>query len=76
VGFVADKVALGQIFSCQFHFTGAPLHGKTKKLIISITWLHNKPQGCGASVGSVAGPITTKKNPSKVTRNPKTCTAF
>jgi hypothetical protein len=23
--------------------------------------LHNKPQGCGASVASVAGPFTTKK---------------
>jgi hypothetical protein len=40
VGFVVDKVTLGQVFSlstsvfpCQFHSTGAPLHGKTKKLI-------------------------------------------
>jgi hypothetical protein len=23
--------------------------------------LHNKPQGCGASVASAAGPFTTKK---------------
>jgi hypothetical protein len=36
VGFVVDKVALGQgilpstsVFPCQFHSTGAPLHGKT-----------------------------------------------
>jgi hypothetical protein len=50
VGFVVDKVALGQVFSpstsgfpCQFHSTGAPLLGKTKKLIIFITGLHNKP---------------------------------
>jgi hypothetical protein len=37
MGFVVDKVALEQVFSpstslfpCQFHSTGAPLHGKTK----------------------------------------------
>jgi hypothetical protein len=35
------------VFPCQLHSTGAPFH--------------NKPQGCGASVASVAGPITTKK---------------
>jgi hypothetical protein len=39
VGFVVDKVALGQVFprvlrfSCQFHSTGAPLQGKTKNKI-------------------------------------------
>jgi hypothetical protein len=32
-----------------------------KKLIIFITGLHNKPQGCGASVASAAGPFTTKE---------------
>jgi hypothetical protein len=32
-----------------------------KKLIIFITGLHNKPQGCGASVASAAGPFTTQK---------------
>jgi hypothetical protein len=49
VGFLVDKVALGQVFPpkylvfpCQFHSTGAPLQGKTKKLIIFITGLHNK----------------------------------
>jgi hypothetical protein len=63
VGFVVDEMALRQVFPCQFHSTGAPLHGKTKKkkLIIFITGLHNKPQGCGASVASAAGPFTTKK---------------
>jgi hypothetical protein len=35
------------VFPCQFHSTGAPLQGKTKKLIIFIAGLHNKPQGCG-----------------------------
>jgi hypothetical protein len=47
------KVALRQVFfpeyfvfPCQFQSTAAPLHGK--------------PQGCGASVASAAGPFTTK----------------
>jgi hypothetical protein len=67
VGFVVDKVALGQVFprvlrfSRQFHSIGAPLLGKTKKTIIFITGLHNKPEGCGASVASTAG-FFTKKN--------------
>jgi hypothetical protein len=43
------------VFPCQFHSTGAPLHVKTKKLTIFITELHNKPEGCGASVASAAG---------------------
>jgi hypothetical protein len=34
---------------------------KRKKLIIFITGLHNKPQGCGASVASAAGPFTTEQ---------------
>jgi hypothetical protein len=50
-------------FPCQFHSTGAPLLGKGQKIIIIIfiTGLHNKPQGCGASVASAAGPFTTKR---------------
>jgi hypothetical protein len=65
VGFVMEKVALVQVlsmssFPCQFHFTGAPLHGKTKTLIIFITDLHNKPQGCGASVAFDAGHLSKK----------------
>jgi hypothetical protein len=40
------------VFPCKFHSTITPLDGKTKKLIIFITGLHNKPQGrsigCGA----------------------------
>jgi hypothetical protein len=48
------------VFPCQFHSNGAPLHGKTKNLIIFITGLHNKPQGCGASVASAAGPSQKK----------------
>jgi hypothetical protein len=50
------------VFPCHFHFTGPQLLGKMKKkLIIFITGLHNKPQGCGASVASAAGPVTTRK---------------
>jgi hypothetical protein len=43
VGFVVDKVALGQgfspsssVFPCQFHSTSAPLLGKGQKIIIII----------------------------------------
>jgi hypothetical protein len=52
------------VFPCQFHSTGAPLLGKGQKIIIIIinfifiTGLHNKPQGCSASVASAAGPFT------------------
>ena len=51
------------VLPCQFYSTGAPLYGKTKqkKLIIFFTGLHNKPQGCGVSIASAAGPFTTKK---------------
>jgi hypothetical protein len=38
-----------------------------KKLIIFITGLHNKPEGCGASVASAAGPFNQKKIPFSVT---------
>jgi hypothetical protein len=48
------------VFPCQFHSTGAPLHEKNEKKLILffITGLHNKPQCCGASVASAAGPFT------------------
>jgi hypothetical protein len=59
-----------RFFSCQFHSTGALLLGKGQKIkiiiIIVITGLHKKPQSCGASVASGAGPDTTKKK--KATR--------
>jgi hypothetical protein len=68
VGFVVDKVALGQVFPRVLLFSPVSfippvLHykGKRKKLIIFITGLHNKPQGFGASVASAAGPFPTKK---------------
>jgi hypothetical protein len=65
VGFVVDKVALGQALprvlrSSPANFTPPVLRvtRKNEKLIIFITGLHNKPQGCGASVASAAGPGT------------------
>jgi hypothetical protein len=45
------------VFPCQFHSTGAPLHGRKEKLIIFITRSHSKLQGCGASVASAAGSL-------------------
>jgi hypothetical protein len=72
VGFVMDKVALGQVFlrvvgfplSVSFHRCSI-IRKNEKKLIIFITGLHNKPQGCGASVAAAAGPYTEKKNSTK-----------
>jgi hypothetical protein len=68
VGFVVDKVALGQVFPrilrfSPVNFIPPVLHYKEKQkiLIICITGLHNKPQGCGASVASAAGPFIQKK---------------
>jgi hypothetical protein len=72
VGFVVDKVALGQVFSPEyfgFHLSiSFHLCSITRKrikkiiiIIIFITGLHKKPQGCGASVASAAGLFTTKK---------------
>jgi hypothetical protein len=73
VGFVVDKVALGQVFfpeyfgfplSVSFHRCSITWKNEKKKLIIFlfifITGLQNKPEGCGASVASAAGPFTTK----------------
>jgi hypothetical protein len=68
MGFVVDKVALGQVFPRVLRFSPVNfippmLHYMEKqiKLIIFITGLHNKPQGCGATVASAVGPSTTKK---------------
>jgi hypothetical protein len=75
VGFVVDKVALGQVFPrvlrfCHVSFIPPVLHykEKRKKLIIFITGLHNKPQGYGASLASAAEPFTTKKSHKQATR--------
>jgi hypothetical protein len=68
VGFVVDKVALGQVIPRVLRFSPVNfippvLHYKEqrKKLIIFFTGLHNKPRSCGASVVSAAGPFATKK---------------
>jgi hypothetical protein len=49
VGFLVDKVALGQVFPpstsashCQFHFVGASLHGKMKKTDHLSLHLHHR----------------------------------
>jgi hypothetical protein len=79
VGFVVDSVTLGQVFprillSSPVNFIPPVLHytGKQKKkhiiIIFSITGLHNKPQGCCASVASAAGPFTTKKRKEEKTK--------
>jgi hypothetical protein len=69
VGFVVDKVPLGQVFSEHFGFSlSISFHRSSitrkneKKRITFITGLHNKLQGYGASVASAAGPFTTKKH--------------
>jgi hypothetical protein len=63
-----DKVAMEQVFPRVLRFSHLifipPVLNHTekrKKLIILITGLHNKPQGCGVSVASAAGPFTTRK---------------
>jgi hypothetical protein len=35
---------------------------RKKKLIIFTIGLHNKPEGCGASVATAAGPFTKKNS--------------
>jgi hypothetical protein len=65
VGFVVDELELGQVSPRVFQFFPVnfilPALHYTKKLIISTTGLHNKPQGCRASVASAAGPFSAKK---------------
>jgi hypothetical protein len=46
--------------SVSFH-RGSITRKNKKKLIILITGLQNKPQGCGASVVSAAGDLHKKK---------------
>jgi hypothetical protein len=55
VGFVVDRVALGQVFPCQFHSTGAPLLVKLKKKNDHLSLrLHNK--GCTRSFKAAMRP--------------------
>ena len=64
VGFVVDKVVLGQGFPRLLRFSPVSFippvlqyAENENKLIIFITLLHNKPQGCGTFVASAAGPL-------------------
>jgi hypothetical protein len=70
VGFTLGKVALGQVFPrvlrfvlVNFNLPVLQYKKKPETLITFIICLHNKPQGCGASVASAARPFTTKKKP-------------
>jgi hypothetical protein len=65
VGFVLDKVALGQVFPpstsvfpCQFHSTGAPLIAKAKKTSSSSS------QGCTISLKAAVRPYHLLRGPS------------
>ena len=67
VRFVVDKVTLGQVLPRVLWFTLSILFHRcsiTRRggLIIFVTGLHNKPQGCCASIASAAGPFK-KENP-------------
>jgi hypothetical protein len=64
---MVDKVAPEQVFPLVLQLSPVSfilplLHytEKGKKKIIIITGSHNKPQGCGASIASAAGPFTRK----------------
>jgi hypothetical protein len=72
VGFVVDKVALGEVFfpesfgftlSISFNPCSITLKNEKKLMFffIFITGLHSKHSVCGASVTSAAEPFTTKK---------------
>jgi hypothetical protein len=77
VGFVVDKVALGQVFPEFFSFPPSisfhrcSITWKNEKFdhlsLIFITGLHNKPYGCGASVVSSAGPFRKKNYQNETT---------
>jgi hypothetical protein len=63
MGFVVEEVALGRFFPECFGFPlpisfhRRSITRKNEKTFIFITGLHNRPQGCGASVASAAGPL-------------------
>jgi hypothetical protein len=48
-------------FPLSVSFHRCSITQKNEKLITIMTGLHNKPQGCGASIASAAGPFTTKE---------------
>jgi hypothetical protein len=68
VGFLVDKVALGQVYLRVLWFSSVSfippvlhyLQKRKKKIIIFVTEWHNKPQECGASVASAARLFTIK----------------
>jgi hypothetical protein len=62
VRFVVDKVALGQVF--PEYRCSITCKNKKKTAYLSLHLHHSvaqKPQGCGASVASAAGPFSKKK---------------
>jgi hypothetical protein len=79
VGFVVDKVALGQVFPpaasvfpCQFHSTGAPLLGKIKKELI--IFLSSSSQGCPRSLKAAVRPYLLLRGTSPQKKNNTTVT--
>jgi hypothetical protein len=74
VGFVVDKVVLGQVVLRVLRFSTVSFippvlhYTEKRKNIILITGLQNKPQGCGASLTSAAGYFTTKKKLNEVSK--------
>jgi hypothetical protein len=70
-GICGEKSDIGTGFSQStlvfpFNFIPPVLHylKNENKLLIFITGLHNKPQGCDASAASTAGPFTKQKKSS------------
>ena len=67
-GIYGGQSGIGTVFSPEYFgfpmlisFHRCSITFKNEKNLSSfITELHNKPQGCGASVASAAGPFTTK----------------
>jgi hypothetical protein len=61
VGFVVEKVALGQVFPRGLRFSPVSFippvlhYTEDGKKLIFITGLHNKPQGCRAFAASAGG---------------------
>jgi hypothetical protein len=67
-GICGGESGMGQVFPRVLRFSLVSLIPpvlhylkKREKLLSFITGLHKKPQGCGASAASAAGPFTTQK---------------
>jgi hypothetical protein len=84
VKFVVDEVALGDTFFSEYFgfalsvsFHRCSITRQNLKKLIVITRLHNKPQGCGASVASAVGPFTIKiKINNTVSTRPCNCMSY